>query len=230
MVTRALATRILVGLAAAAAVGATITGCSSFDNLRAGPDPVVTPSPTASATPTGSATAAAVTIPGDCASLVLGASPNDFTKSPLNSTGVVEAGRGGAIKPVQPPAGATPAKVLADAVQLNCVWRDPQADISGLSATVATVDPAVATTFMATLPAQGYTCGPVHSGTQCQLIGTDSEYKVPTGRTYFLRDNTYVTVIQANTSTHDLIGTMVTNMWGSATAAPTPDATTTPTP
>jgi len=212
-------TRILGSLALATTVGASIAGCAGLDNLRAGPDPVVTKTPSATSTtsaaaPSGSATAAAVSIPGDCNSLVLGANPSDFTQAPLNNTAVVAPNAGGAIKPVAPPAGATPAKVLADAVQLNCVWKDPQADISGIAITVATVDPAVASTFMATLPAKGYTCAPVHDGRQCQLITTDKSYNVPVGHTYFLRDNTYVTVNQANVTTHDLIGTMVTNLWG----------------
>jgi hypothetical protein len=127
---------------------------------------------------------------------------------------VVEPGESGALTPSAPAAGANPEQVLSAATQLRCVWRDPGADTTYLEAKVATVDPAVATTYMATLPGAGYTCSDTLDGQKCQIVKKNQQYPVDDADTVFLRDNVYVHVSQSNFTTNGLLGSIVSTIWG----------------
>jgi len=195
-----------------------LTGCMS-------PSPAPSGSPSASASasaggsspsPSASASAAAdaVAIPKDCKAIVSPAVyAKTFGETPLNDPAVVDAEFAGAIAPVTPPAGAAADEVLASAAQLRCVWKDPRADITNLQASIGTVDPAVATGYLTSLAAQGFTCGAKYGGQQCQRISQNEQYPVQDGRTYFLRGTTWITVLQSNFATNGLMGQIVGTLW-----------------
>ena len=106
-------------------------------------DPTLSPSPTP--TPTPSAAVRPAVLPTDCAKVVSPASYDGFfLGTPLNDPGFVDPSLVGSIAPVPPPAGATPAETVYSAVELNCVWRDPNADITGLYVAYSRVDAAIA--------------------------------------------------------------------------------------
>jgi len=190
-----------------------------------------TPSPTPSGSPSASASSSAgspspspgastptaadaVAIPKDCTAIV---SPAVYAKTfgttPLNDPAVVDAEFAGAVTPVTPPAGAAADEVLASAAQLRCVWKDPGADITNLQASIGTVDPAVATGYLTSLAAQGFTCGAKYGGQQCQRISQNEQYPVQDGRTYFLRGTTWIAVLQSNFATTGLMGQIVGTLW-----------------
>ncbi|MEO7123678.1 MAG: hypothetical protein ABI400_11295 [Lacisediminihabitans sp.] len=177
--------------------------------------PGAAPAPTTSATPSAAPQKAAFTIPSDCHNLVNAATYSAvFAGTPLNDPRVVNPGEAGPLQPKTAPSGVTPEVVLASATQLRCVWRDPGADVTYLEATVATVDPAVASTYLDALAAQGYTCKQANGGRQCQLVAPNTQYPVDDAHTVLLRDTVYIYVGQSNFKTTNLMGSIATTIWG----------------
>ncbi|MBK4347473.1 hypothetical protein [Lacisediminihabitans changchengi] len=172
--------------------------------------PSSSPSPSASA----SSAAEVATIPKDCKAIV-GSTvyASTFGTTPLNDPAVAEPGTTGAVTPLTPPAGAAVDEVLASAAQLHCIWRDPNADITYLEATIGTVDAAVAAGYLASLPGEGFTCATKYGGQQCQRITKDEQYPVDDAKTYFLRGTTWIFVGQANFATNGLIGEIAKVVW-----------------
>jgi len=206
-------------VASTVALGAVLlTGCTTPS-----PNPSGSPSTSASASasasagsssPSPSASPSAAAIPKDCKAIVSAAVyAKTFGSTPLNDPAVVDAEFAGAVTPVTPPAGAAPDEVLASAAQLRCVWKDPRADITNLQASIGTVEPAVATGYLTSLAAQGFTCGAKYEGQQCQRISQNEQYPVQDGRTYFLRGTTWITVLQSNFATNGLMGQIVATLW-----------------
>ena len=175
----------------------------------------------ASTTATPSASSAAV-IPTECTDLIAStAFTASFGAWPLNDPAVVGTPGSeyyipaGTVMPTPAASGATPAQQLSAATQLRCVWRDPAADITGLTVEIATVDPALANGYLASLPAEGYTCAPTITGAglACENTRTDPTYGVDIVATSFLRGDTYIQVNQANVSTPDLIAALEAKLW-----------------
>lgn len=189
-----------------------LTGCVPSDPT---PTPSSGPVPGADASPSPSGSAApAVTLPTECADLVSEETyAAVFASTPLNDPGFLGETPAGAIEPTQPPAGATAEQILASAARLYCVWRDPNADITGLVAAVAVVDMVVAEQQLQLLSERGYTCGDVFGGRRCQLVRQNELYPVEEGRTVFLRDDVYITVEQNNFPTDGLLEEIVTLLW-----------------
>jgi hypothetical protein len=197
----------------AAALVAVVLGssaCASPDAAPTAPTPTI-PTPTASSAP--SPEAEPVAIPTDCTDIV-DAAVYDATLAglPLNDPAVVS-DRHGAVEPVTSPPGSSPSTVLDDAAQLVCLWRDPNADITGLFLTLGTADPAVAEQRLDEMSAEGYVCESRLEGTQCQLAEVDETYGVDVATTAFLRDDVWLFVSQANVPTDDLIGAVVERLW-----------------
>jgi hypothetical protein len=136
-----------------------------------------------------------------------------FADLPLNDPAAVGDLPHGAVEPVTSPPGSPAATVLDDASQLVCLWRDPDADITGVLVTLGTVDTAVAEQRLDEMAAEGFVCEPRLGGTQCQLAETDPQYGVAVATTAFLRGDTWVFVNQANVPTDDLIGAIVDRLW-----------------
>jgi hypothetical protein len=204
-----------------------LTGCGT----DIGPDAGGKPSPTASAStkapaspsPTPSPSASASTgspgaVPTDCRDIVsVEAYDAVFGSTPLNPEGFTT--RSGApfgrITPTEPPADATPAEAVASATSLDCLWRDPNADITGIEVAMAEVDPEVGDAFLDDLADQGYTCVNVYDGRRCQLVRPNDQFpEADEAFTRFVRDGIVVLVDQVNFSTDDLLGDIVDRIWG----------------
>lgn len=202
----ALATLAIVALAL---VGCTSTPSQPSDSPAASADPGASASPDVSPDPS------PVAIPSDCRGLI---SPDvydaTFGDTPLNDPAVLPPDEAGVVQPAVSPVGATPSSILASAVQLRCAWKDPRADISHVLVTVATVDASVGLQYLDELSTEGRTCGEAHGGRRCQLIQPNEQYGVDEGYTDFLRGDVFISVGQANFPTNDLLGSIVTTMWG----------------
>lgn len=223
--------------AAASAVGVTcllvLAGCAGADAdpaATAGPTPSsspttaapsATPSPTGA--PTGDPTAAPtgpetgpVALPVDCTDIVDRATYSaTFGDIPLNPVEFGGSGTSsGVVTPTTPPAGASARDVVGAANELSCLWRDPRADVSGISVAMGHLSPAPGTAALDGFASQGYTCSTVHGGRSCQLVTPDPQYPVERTQTYWLRDDVVVTVDQTNVPTNDLIGSIATRLWG----------------
>lgn len=231
--------RSAAAVAGAVALAAVLTGCAGSPSSSAGGQetaaPVgaasatAVPSATASGTASGSAGTASATavpaaaIPTDCAALIASTPfAGTFGAFPLNDPGVIGtpgteyAYPAGALTPTPAASGASLADQLIAATELRCVWRDPGADVTSMLIEIGTVDPAVATDYLDSLPAEGYTCQTPASGSGrvCSIDTDDAKYHVPVSTTSFLRDRTYIHVLQANVPTSDLLGTLQTRIWG----------------
>lgn len=208
--------------ATACLVLALTAGCSSGPG-EATPDPS---SPGSSApsspTPSGTATLAPTETPGpialptDCTDVVDQATyAATFGDIPLNPVEFGGSGTSsGVVTPTTPPAGAGARDVVGAATELSCLWRDPRADVSGISVAMGHLEPAAGAAALDGLASQGYTCTSVHEGRSCQLVTPDPLYPVDRAQTYWLRDDVVVTVDQTNVPTDDLIGSIATRLFG----------------
>ena len=217
----------VVGLALAAL----LVGCTpSAGDGRPGAAPTTpvatevaaSPEPTPIRTPT----TRPASIPTDCTDLV---APEVYAATmrdtPLNDPAFFGQPMG-QVTPAAPAEDADPRGVVAAADQLRCGWRDIRADTTGLFVDVGTVDPATAEAYVAWLaePREAttpswldgvaYACAPAHGGTQCQYATTHPMYGTEMADTVLVRDGVVVTVTQSNYPTDDLMGAVVTRLWG----------------
>lgn len=158
-----------------------------------------TPRPTSTITPGPGADYDGGSIPKDCTKLMSGATyQKSFAKVTLNAPSIVGT-------PPKAPASAFDPVLQKGGASIYCAWRDPDADITGLSINVVTVNSAVAYKQLQKLPATGYTCTHEAEGYRCQKVTTDPEYKVPVSDTYFTRGDIGISISQANFPTNDLL-------------------------
>ncbi|RFA09965.1 hypothetical protein B7R54_12705 [Subtercola boreus] len=209
---------------APASAGAT-AAASSTTEASSTPTAGVPRGTSSPSTPTATSGAApAAAIPTDCTDLIASSPFTDsFGAWPLNDTAVIGAPGteysypAGSTVPTPAASGATVAETLSAATQLRCVWRDPRADITSMTIEIATVDPAIATGYLASLPALGYTCSPTTAGAgaglACLLTTTDPKYSVDVGSTSFLRGDTYIHISQANVQTPGLLALLESRLW-----------------
>jgi hypothetical protein len=227
-------------LGAAAFVAATLmglTGCAGGaggDDVTAGPTATVTvPTPTETpdetmaptaepteptdpAEPTETAVAAPlVTIPTDCTQIVDAATyASTFGEIPLNPEGYPrrdETPRG-ARTPTVPDAGAQPFQIVDAAAELDCLWRDPRADVTGIGVILGRVDQPTAASLLQQAEAGGGTCSDAHQGRLCQQTRVHEMYGTDSTDTYFVRGDLYVAVTQSNYPTNDLIGSILKHL------------------
>jgi len=202
-----------------------LAGCAELFDFPA-PSPAVSGGPSASPSseptlpparaPIPGSTSGAV-IPTDCRALVSQeVYEATFGEVPLNDPDAIATGEVGVQQPTEPPEGADVQETIESQTQLACLWRQPEADITYLWASVAIVDPLLGGQFMREREAEGFTCVQVHGGERCQLIRPNEMYPVDEGFTHFLRDDVYVYVGQANLVTDDLLGDIVAQVWGDA--------------
>ena len=134
-------------------------------------------------------------------------------------------GQTGQLQPSPAPEGADPGEVVRAATQLTCGWRDPRADITGLFVDVATVDSATAASYPAWLAdptvdqetrgeGVAFDCTDRLGGTVCQYTTEQLPYDTDYAETVLVRDDVVVTVRQSNYPTDDLLGAIVTRIWG----------------
>ncbi|MBD8703025.1 hypothetical protein SOM11_01835 [Frigoribacterium sp. CFBP9039] len=234
--------RILTGLAVATAGAALLAGCTSSPvdpdpsmdaTTSSSPSPVATEvataptaTPPASPAPTDAVEPASASIPTDCTDVVdaetYAATMGD---APLNDP-VQYQGPMGQVTPTTPAADADLREKVDAAGVLRCGWRDPRADITGLRVTVSVVDAATAEAYPAWLAefrepstvfwldGVAYDCSDGYGGSFCQYTTEDEMYGVEMSDTVLVRDGVVVTVVQANVPTDDLMGSIVTRIWG----------------
>jgi len=219
----------VAALAAAALVG--LTGCAggaSGDDVTAGPTETVTvPPPTStpgsSASPTAEPTAPAetevaaplVTIPTDCTQITDQATyAATFGSTPLNPAefprrdGTARGARTASV----PEAGAQPFQIVDAAAELDCFWRDPSADITGIGVVLGRLDQPTAASLLDQVSAAGATCQEAHGGQLCQQQVEVEQYPIEAADTWFVRGDLYIAVEQYNVPTNDLIGSMLAHL------------------
>jgi len=174
------------------------------------------PSATATPAPAPTETAGPVALPVYCTDIVDQATyAATFGDIPLNPVEFGGSGTSaGVVTPTTPPAGADARDVVGAANELSCLWRDPRADVSGISVAMGHLEPAAGAAALDGFASQGYTCTSVHEGRSCQLVTPDPQYPVDRAQTYWLRDDVVVTVDQTNVPTDDLIGSIATRLFG----------------
>jgi len=223
-------------LGAVAALALSLAGCASGPGSAGGassetPRPAATDtaaSPSASPSTTAPAPSpgpAVASIPTDCTDIVDAATyASTMGDTPLNDPDFFT-GQTGQLQPSPAPEGADPGEVVQAATQLTCGWRDPRADITGLFVDVATVDSATASSYPAWLadPAAAqselrngvvYDCTDRLGGTVCQYSRVEEQYGTTSAETVLVRDDVVVSVTQSNYPTDDLLGAIVTRIWG----------------
>ncbi len=60
--------------------------------------------------------------------------------------------------------------------ELDCLWADPNADVSHLRVRVGHVDGDVQSAMIATLGAEGYSCVDANGGTQCSITTPNTQF------------------------------------------------------
>ena len=230
-------TTIIATLVVAAALA--LTGCTgeaapdetgrpTATDGAAAPTPSGSVSPSRSETPPATSTAepAVASIPTDCTDIVDQATyASTMGDVPLNDPQFFVDEPMGSVQPSAPPADADLGAVVDSAARLRCGWRDVRADITGLFVDVAAVDASTAAAYPTWLadPAhpqiawrsgQAFDCSERSGGTMCQWVGPDPQYGTEFADTVFVRDGVVVSITQVNHPTNDLLGAVVTRIWG----------------
>lgn len=216
------------------ALVALLTGCTpsvdDADEPTSSPTTDVAASPeapsTPRATPSPTPVARPASIPTDCTDLVDAATyAQTMGNAPLNDPAYFER-QMGQVTPTAPPIGADLRQVVSAGDVLRCGWADIQADITGLFAQISTVDAATAAAYPGWLAEKreptspswldgvAYDCSEAHGGSLCQYVTTHPMYGVEMADTVLVRDGVVVTVTQRNVPTDDLMGSIVTRLWG----------------
>jgi hypothetical protein len=94
--------------------------------------------------------------------------------------------------------------------EIICRWMDPRADVSGLEMVIGTAGPAAAGT-LATSP---LSCEDRDGGRVCQSTVPSEAAPVDQTSTFFLRDDTFIVIRQANFPTNGLLDAVVGEIWG----------------
>lgn len=206
--------RLLHAVVPAVVVAVLLTACGgggtpSGDGTKTAPP--ATGGTTATPTPTPAPPSATV-LPPDCLTLVSQADASTFTTE-LNSPVYTDLGPTGVKAPTAPPADATPLQIINALSELDCLWADPNADVSHLRVRVGHVEADVQQAMIATLGGDGYSCVDANGGTQCSITTPNSQFPVDDNFTYLFRDDVVIEVDQTNYPTNNLMGSMVAEVW-----------------
>lgn len=157
---------------------------------------------TASATPSPSPSASAsVAIPTDCRALLTDAVLAQLGDTPLNH-----------------PAYGTDAGVQSDG-SLVCIWRDPAADVTGITTEISRMNRGPALDMLNTLADDdGFDCYTPSGGTRCEKSETtpaDAQYPgIVQGRTLFWRDGILIDTRYANLAPSGYTDSIVQHLFG----------------
>ncbi|KQO84182.1 hypothetical protein ASF17_01145 [Frigoribacterium sp. Leaf263] len=231
--------RVLTGVATAALGVVLLAGCGAMPGATGSSAPSTSPAASTSPTAVGSASPTPVpmptatdvavppSIPTDCTDVVdRAAYEATMGDAPLNDPQQYGERPMGRVTPTAPPADADLRAVVDAAGVLRCGWRDPRADITGLGVDVALVDEATAEAYPGWLAGRrepvtesyldgvAYDCSEAYEGTLCQYTTTHEMYGVEMADTVLVRDDVVITVSQANKPTDDLMGSIVSRIWG----------------
>jgi hypothetical protein len=204
--TAAALTVLLLGVAA-------LSGCTGGSPPP--PPASVSVSVELSAKPSPSTTPGVVIgFPRECASIIPKAAYTaTFGDTPLNDPGVIDAADADTVTPTPSPPGAPAGTVLANAVELHCVWRDPGADITYLEVTMAHADHGLALGYLAELAGKNSGCTDSLGGRSCTLVKPNEQYPVDEGYTSFVRDDVYLSISEANFASPNLLSDLVGALW-----------------
>lgn len=212
-----------------------LTGCQG-GAAQPSPEPTVTETATVTPTPSVSATPdegadgdddgataapttapATVSIPTDCTDIVSADRYEaTFGDTPLNPEGYVlpDGSARGVHTPVTPREGVASSAVAEDLSELTCLWRDPRADITGISISTGHLDAAGEAALLAATEREGATCTDERGGRRCVSTSVVEPYGADAANTTFLRDGVFVHVGQSNFPTDDLLSALVARIWG----------------
>lgn len=222
---------IVVGVVALLALG-TATGAvaltlSQQDRPAAAPAQTQQPEPAPSATTPSSAPITGrptprptstpdtvASVPTDCRAIVP-ASEYDrlFGDAPLMQ--VFPDPGSPAANQIQAEKDSTRRDPLAGPTTLYCLWRDSQADITGLAVTLGTGTPEQMaelerTTFQGWSP----TCDERDGIRTCRAVRSDPQYGTDWARTTYVRGDTWLVIDQSNFPTNGLLPAIVGEVWG----------------
>jgi hypothetical protein len=211
---------VVVGVVALLALG-TATGAVALTLSQQDADPVAAPTQTQQPEPSPSATTPSsapitgapiprptptptvATIPATCRDMV----PAEdyarlFGETPLTEISKAKDGTAG---------GDGEDVTWADGEsEIICNWADPRADVSGLTMTIGTAGPGAAD-VLATSPLQ---CEDRDGGRVCQSSVRAQTGPVDQVSTFFLRDDTFIVIRQANFPTDGLLDAVAGEIWG----------------
>lgn len=154
-----------------------------------------TPDPTASPSPSSTTTSAE--LPTDCREILSEAVLAELGDTPLND-------------PAFAPNGVQPGGTLI------CVWRDPQADTTGLVTTISRMLRGPALDMLNALADdEGFTCYTPDDGTRCEKTWENETYPVTDGRTLFWRDDILIDTQYSNLAPAGYTDAIVGKIFGS---------------
>jgi hypothetical protein len=164
----------------------------------------ITQRPTPRPTPTSASTAA--TIPTDCRGLV---PASDYDRL-FGGTPLVQ------IKPSLPdtPEAYRDLERQSGDDSLRCIWRDPQADVTGLEIMAGESTPGAISENLAVIRGEGGTCSQRDGGTFCQTVSNVEPYDVERAYTYYTRGTAWVVIDQTNFPTNGLLDAVSGEIWG----------------
>jgi hypothetical protein len=213
-------TGIAIGVIALLGLGATSGGVALGmipQPFAAAPAPTSTPSPTEPAAPSTPAAAPVQETPDPAPTPSATPSPVAAT-IPTDCTGVVpaaDAGRFFGDTPLQDPTGRSELRNAAPlTTSLTCLWRDPRADVSGLSIDIGTGTAEQIAASETRLVAEGFACTDRDEARVCTLTRQAVPYPVDTTSTWYFRGTTWFEVSQTNFPTTDLLGAVEQQIWG----------------
>ena len=216
-------TGVVIGVIALLGLGATGGGVALGmipQPFAAAPAPASSPSPTEPATPSTPAAAPVEDTPDPTPTRTPTATPTPVVATiPSDCTGLVapsEAARIFGGTPLQDPSGTAHLRTAAAPLttSLSCVWRDPRADVSGLSIDVGTGTAEQVSAYEATLVGQGYACTDRGAARVCTQTRPADPYPVDTTTTWYLRGTTWFEIGQTNFPTTNLLGAVEQQIWG----------------
>jgi len=163
--------------------------------------PVSTPPAIAeqTGTPTPTATATAepvVALPTDCRAIVSAEVLSQLQDQPLNDKAY------GDEVGVQPDG------------SLICLWRNPAADVTGLTTTISHMSRGPALDAMNAFRDEGATCYTPDRGTRCERTWNDKQYPVTDGRTMFWRDGVMIDTHYWNLAPEGYTSSIVAHIFG----------------
>jgi hypothetical protein len=201
---------VRASLAAVAGISlclALLSGCKVGDDATPPSSaPSDTPSASASSAPDG------VAIPTDCHDTMSDEMyESTFAGVPLNDEAF---GESGVIDPPEPGGeGVDVQQAVLDQVSLRCIWRDPNADITGLVLEIARITPEAGAAYLELVEGSDYECQEKYDGDWCQRVGTESVHGTEVGSTKFVRDDIYIGVEQTNFATNGFLKDVVETLW-----------------
>ncbi|MDN3496598.1 hypothetical protein QL996_11715 [Planococcus sp. APC 4015] len=187
-------TRPLIALAAMLlALSSCATSAPEGATPMTTPAPSLTAEPSVTVMPEPTEPADTTAVPTDC--------------SAVNSQGILDQlnlqGDGtGFIRPA--PTGATPA--------LGCDWF--AGDATGYLLLISTTEASTADAYIATLPAEGWTCGARgDGGRMCTMTTPNPQYPVDTVETVFTQGDVWIYQSASNIDGDALLSNLITSIW-----------------